>query len=157
MFIHLKRKNIRLINFDYSNQASYFITLCEKNKKNIFGKIIHNSIHLNDIGRILEFKLKELPEIFDFIQIDTYIIMPNHIHLIINLYEEHNSKNIALAKIIGYYKSSVTKDIMKKFNIESFWQKRFFDHIIRNEISLNKIREYIENNPKNWNLDEYFD
>ncbi len=157
MFIHLKRKNIRLINFDYSNQASYFITLCEKNKKNIFCKIIHNSIHLNDIGRILEFKLKELPKIFDFIEIDTYIIMPNHIHLIINLYEEHNLKNIALAKIIGYYKSSVTKDIKKKFNIESIWQKRFFDHIIRNEISLNKIREYIENNPKNWNLDEYFD
>src|SRR5574344_829120 len=184
------RKPNRLKYFDYSNNGYYFLTICVKDKKNVFGNIGNEKMFLNDYGNIAEKFWVEIPNHFEYIKLDEFIIMPNHIHgiLIIDIpvgnrhacssnnenvgNNENNGNNgnvvgnndrcslqykkrnmELLPKIISQYKSSVTREIHKKFNNYDFvWQKSFYDHIIRSEISLNNIREYIRNNPLKWEL-----
>lgn len=166
-------KSARLECYDYSQNGMYFITICTKNREENFGKIENGKMILSEIGKIAEQFYQEIPNHFPFVVLDQHVIMPNHAHMVLEINWEtqsgvetqnfaslHNvayknkfgpqSKN--LASIIRGYKVGVKKYATMN-GIDFAWQPRFYDHIIRNEISLNKIREYIQTNPEMWERD----
>ena len=184
----------RLQGYNYANAGMYFITICTANREHYFGNIVdvdgcvgrdamhcvstistqYKKMQLSEIGKIAQAEwhktLKIRPDMN--LQLDAFVVMPNHIHGIIIIGEnEYNnggddgpppteyknqfapqSKN--LASIIRGYKSSVTKQA-RVFGFEFNWQTRFHEHIIRNEKSFQKIHNYIINNPENWKDDKF--
>jgi REP element-mobilizing transposase RayT len=175
------RRSIRLKNYDYSKSGAYFITICTKNRQCLFGEIVNGEMILNDGGKIVEKCWIDIPEHFPNAILDEFIIMPNHIHGIIILNEldfDNVGANMVLdagannysppqndrphgttrtiGSIIRGFKIGVTKWFRQNSNIKTVWQRNYYDHIIRNEIELIKIRKYIINNPKNWLIDNHF-
>jgi len=159
-----KRRSIRLPEYDYSKPNAYFITICSFNKQMIFGKINDGKIALSKIGDIVKRYLIEIPNHFENVFIDDYIIMPNHIHFIISIVGVQNFEPLrneyqkiipkSIGSIVRSYKASVTR-WCKDHSFEKFkWQKNFYEHIIRNDEDFFRIREYIRNNPLQWELDE---
>ena len=132
------RKNIRLKEYDYSSKGMYFITICTKDKKDVFGKIFNNKMIFNDYGN----KLNDILMSFENekYKIDYYQIMPNHIHFIVNIKDDNL---IDLSKIISQIKSKCTNLIKYK----NLWQKNFYERVVRDEKEYNSIVEYINENP----------
>lgn len=155
----LQRKNMPLKEYDYSQDGYYFVTICTQNKENIFGEIVDGEVILNFFGKIAENELDKLQNRFSSAKLDKYIVMPNHIHIIviINKSNEERSRPFpTIPKIIGLYKSGVSRNIhLVNPNIE-IWQKSYYDHVIRSEIELREIREYINSNPLKWEVDKYY-
>ena len=142
------RKKIRLQDYDYSEENMYFITICVKNRLQILGKIIEDNIKLTKQGNVVKQNINKLEQIYKNIIIDEYIIMPNHIHILILV----NYKDSAtISKIIKHLKTNISREIEY-----SVWQKSFYEHIIRNEKEYLKTKEYIKSNVINWRKDKYF-
>lgn len=165
----------RLKEWDYSTPWWYYITLCTKNFRNWFGEIKNGKMILNDLGRVIEEEWLKTKEIRTNVDLDYYVVMPNHFHGNLIILDVETSrwdvshtqekgqrpvstqlKPNSLGSIIGQFKSVCTKRIHKLGFTEFQWQQRFYDHIIRNEDDLRRIRIYIQNNPLKWELDEYF-
>ncbi|MEK7495275.1 MAG: transposase [Patescibacteria group bacterium] len=160
----------RLQNWDYSSNGYYFITICTKDRIDFFGKIIDDKIQLSINGEIAKKYWLEIPIHFLFVELDEFIIMPNHVHgiVIINNMSNVETPNLGvstmgktkpnnwehgcLGVIINQYKRICTMKI-RKININFSWQARFYDNIIRNEKSFYYIRKYIKENPMNWEQD----
>ncbi|MFH1518941.1 MAG: transposase [Candidatus Omnitrophota bacterium] len=157
------RKTRRLKSHDYSKQGYCHVTICTYNHLEIFGEIENNKMILNQFGEIAKNAWLDLPNHHKNIKLDEFIIMPNHIHGIINAVagagparpSNKNTKNNNLSIIIGSYKSSVTKQINRLNNNSFKWQRSFHDEIIRtSNPSLYNTRKYIINNPTNWDIDK---
>ena len=147
------RHTIRLKGYDYSKSGFYFVTICTKNREMILGEIKDGKMLLSEYGIIAEEILEKTQRnLKNKIRIESYIIMPNHLHLIIEL--KYDNK-IKLNQIIRKYKSLVSKYIRKNEIIE-IWQRNYYEHIIRNEKELFVIREYIQNNPQRWEADSLY-
>ncbi|MFA7325883.1 MAG: transposase [Candidatus Kapaibacterium sp.] len=165
----------RLKNWDYSNAGYYSVTICTKDKINFFGSITNGVMHLSKIGVILETEWYKTPELRKDLnlELDEFVIMPNHFHCIIILNEigsnnvdtERNiSRDVCntslqsasnnLSAIVRGLKAAVTSQA-RKLNPNFAWQTNYYDHVIRNEKSLYEIRKYIMENPLKWELDEY--
>lgn len=147
------RKRTRLKEYDYSNNAYYFITICVNDKKDAFGKVENNIVALNSYGLIIEKKLLNLSTRFCSVQIDYYVIMPNHFHCIFIL-ENDGSTEKTISEIIGAFKSLTTIEIHKAGLADFKWQRSFYDRIIRDEKELFNIRQYIQQNPLQWELEK---
>ncbi len=148
------RKRTRLKEYDYSNNAYYFITICVNDKSEVFGKVENNSVSLNDYGIIVEKNLLDLSERFKSVEIDYYVIMPNHFHCIVILENESDKRKESISNIIGAFKSITTIGLHKMGLSDFKWQRSFYDRIIRNEQELFNIRRYIEQNPLRWELEK---
>ena len=161
------RESMRLKDYDYAQDGYYFVTICAENKIEYFGKIIDGKIVLNEIGKIVNQCWLEIPKHFPDVLLDEHIIMPNHIHGVIAIENNncvvgnenfrslrgwHGAKSRSLSSIIRGFKIGVTKWCCQN-NYDFVWQKSFYDHVIRNEKSLDKIRKYIVENPLKWELD----
>ncbi|MEH2412473.1 transposase [Nostoc sp.] len=186
----------RLPAWSYASNAGYFVTICTDGKKYFFGDVVEGEMQRSPIGEVAHKLWYEIPNHFSNCQIDSFCVMPNHIHgiLVINQTQEGDavnqtqqedavnartqeedamnrvstrgdgqrggvtglfnpmlSKN-SLSNIIRWYKGRCTFEINQIY--EGFgWQGRFHDNIIRNEFALDKIRQYIINNPINWERD----
>lgn len=157
------RKQLRLKEYDYSQEGYYFITICTQNKKHILGKIINGIdkpvgancvrpiMKLSKIGHIINKEINKISKIYDNIFIDEYVIMPNHIHLIIEIEDGRTQFAPTISQIIKQYKGSITKQLNY-----SIWQKSFYEHVIRNEKEYYLIKQYIQDNPLNWEKDKYY-
>jgi len=156
-------KTTRLPYWDYGGDGLYFITICTKNRECYFGDVIGGEMKLSNIGKMAQRFWLEIPKHFPFIELDEFKIMPNHLHGIIKIVETQNlaslrrgnkfgpqSKN--LASIIRGFKIGVKKWATIN-NVNFDWQPRFYDHIIRDENDLNRIRKYIRENPARWEFD----
>ena len=155
----------RLPGWDYTHAGYYFITICVDRMQCVLGKIDDQGITLSDIGKIVAEEWIKTECIRSYVNLDQWVIMPNHFHAIIRINERKNvemtrrvistlSPN-SLGSIIGQFKSQCTKRI-RSGHLSSFqWQRNYHDHIIRDEKSLESIRQYILNNPLKWDLDEY--
>jgi putative transposase len=163
-------KRIRLAHHDYTGAGAYFVTVCAYEWKSIFGEIVGGEVILNDIGRILEREWLRSGEIRKEIVLDAFVVMPNHLHAIVIFREEREDRagcrpalrgsreheTRSLSTFIGQFKA-VTTAVIRRFMQEPemrVWQMRFYDRVIRNETELNRMREYILNNPAQWHLDE---
>lgn len=157
------RGSIRLKGCDYSQTGAYFITICTYNRECLFGKIINEKTNLSMIGRIVQNEWDEIPNRFPNTRMDAFIVMPNHIHGMIivgaTLVVAQNNRAgtrpaPTLGEIVGSFKSlCVHKCVTNHFNIGKLWQRNYYEHIIRNEGELDRVREYIINNPLQWQFD----
>lgn len=144
----MDRKKLRLNGFDYSTNGAYFVTLCTINGKCILssirksGNYSYPEVKLTDIGLIVKKYMNNIPGI------TYYVIMPNHIHLIV---EKENILNSVLSNDIRSFKTLVTKEV--GFQI---WQSSFYDHIIRDDYDYNVHLQYINDNPIKWCEDKYY-
>ncbi len=173
------RQSIRLKNYDYSQSGAYFVTICTQNRLCHFGCIENGIPELNDAGKIIQKIWIELPEYYPGVDIDIFVIMPNHIHGIIVLggvgagpraSPEDNTqpdsqmeRAMTLPDVVHRFKSLTTTQYrhgVKMWNWPSFpgklWQRNYYEHIIRSDSDLNRIRDYIQNNPKNWITDRLY-
>ncbi len=156
-----KRKPNRLSDYDYSAVGYYFITICTANRKNIFSDIVGQPLaaaesKLTKIGEIAEKQLFDLKKRYYNVEIDKYVIMPNHIHLILIINQTAAaSGRPTLSNIIRAYKSITTRECRKYYSGD-IWQKSFYDHIIRGENDYLKIWNYIDTNPAKWAEDKYY-
>lgn len=154
----VQRKNIRLKGFDYSQAGCYFVTICTKDKKKLFWKVGATfgrqlqKLPLSNIGEIVDLEINKINSIYENVQIKKYVIMPNHIHMIIMLCAESRRSKTAptISRIIQQFKGSISKGAGL-----SLWQKSFYDRIIRNEQEYQEIWQYIETNPLKWEEDKY--
>lgn len=152
------RQSIRLAGFDYSQEGSYFITICTHNRKSLFGEIFKEQMVMNQVGDIVYQEWLKIPNRFQGIQLGSFVVMPNHIHGIISILKSIPGQKVG--KIIGAYKSLSANgyiQLMKKnvMPVEKLWQRNFFEHIIRDDEDYSRIIDYINNNPENWENDQY--
>lgn len=168
-----KRKQIRLKNYDYSQNGYYFITICTKNRQPLFWTPVGSDIirpnmatchpntstehpNLSEYGKIVNTAINAIPTHYPNMKIDEYVIMPDHIHLILVISNDekilladgsyHHGKTIMT--VIGQMKRWVSKEI--GFSV---WQKSFYEHIIRDEKDYKTKAEYILNNPLKWKIE----
>ena len=160
------RRSIRLKGYDYSRPGAYFVTICTHNKECVLGDIIDGNIHLNEFGKVVE---EEWLKTFDMrkdLKLDGYVVMPNHFHGIIlvegrGVLQYAPTENVfrspsgTIGAVVRGFKSSVTKKInmMRSTTGAPVWQRNYYEHIIRDEEELNQVREYIVNNPLQWQFD----
>ena len=140
-----QRKRNRLPGYDYGQNGAYFITVCTKERKRILSDIVGDDAHIvpKPIGRIAEKYIRHVPEI------EKYVIMPDHIHMIIRLdggamRASLPTKN-RVAGIVRSIKALTTKEVG-----EAVFQRSYYDHVIRNQQDYDEVWEYIENNPRKW-------
>ncbi|MDO8281622.1 MAG: transposase [Thermodesulfovibrionia bacterium] len=170
------RRSIRLKEYDYSQAGAYFVTICTASRECLFGIIEDAQMKMNDAGKMVQNVWHELPGRFSEIHLDEFIIMPNHIHGIILLVgaplvgarfskEDRAGTRPAptLGDIIGAFKSITTHSYTEGVKQQQWqrysdklWQRNYYEHIIRSEPELNKIREYIVNNSLRWETDENY-
>jgi len=196
------RRSIRLQGYDYSQNGAYFITLCTHNRECLFGQIQNGQMILNEYGKMVEQCWNNLSNHYDNIELDAYVIMPNHFHGIILITDnvdnvdnvrairelpihelpihelprqrkhelpihelprqqqkqrQQQRRKMLLPKIVGRFKMNSAKQINQMRNTPgiSVWQRNYYEHIIRDEKSLENIRNYIINNPAKWQDDDY--
>ena len=163
------RRSIRLPGYDYSQAGYYFVTICCYQRQCLFGEIVNGKMQLNQYGEIVKEEWLRSSIIRQEIELDWYIVMPNHFHgiVIINSVgakgfspsisrSKQSMKSKSLSSLITGFKSSVTKNINRIRHAPGtpVWQRNYYEHIIRTEASLDRIRTYIDNNPLSWYLDQ---
>ena len=158
-----KRKSVRLREYDYSRPGAYFVTICSQNRGDVFGIVSGIEIQRNRYGDIVADCIRLLPDRFTCVKVDAFVVMPNHIHCIIVMEDCVPSASDAvppresLGRIIAYLKHKSTKQINEIADTLGgrIWQRNYYEHVIRNEDELRKVRQYIENNPAKWAYDKY--
>ena len=144
------RKPTRIPGYDYSKVNYYFITICTHEKKCIFG----TPSQLNQFGLIAKKHIENLEIHYESVKVDKYVVMPNHVHLILIL--DQQVKNQDISKIVGLLKMGITREIRSHVPDLNLWQRSFHDHVIRNQQGYEKIWSYIENNPLKWEEDCFY-
>ena len=165
------RRSIRLKGYDYTQPGAYFITICTQDRAFLFGEVVDGEMRLNEYGRIAWGCWKEIPLHFPQAELDAFVVMPNHVHGIIviaGVGATHASplplssdarprgpQRQSVSSIVGSFKSAVTRRINEYRCTPGapVWQRNYYEHIIRDEKSLNRIREYIVTNPMRWAVD----
>lgn len=168
-----KRKQIRLRDYDYSSSGAYFVTICTHDRRCILSDIAVGALHeapaisvrLTQLGQIVDETIRSLPERYSNLTVDQYVVMPNHIHLILRIEAERalreaplreDGTRSLLAKAVGYLKMNSSKRIHEKHPGLQAWQRSYHEHVIRNEEDYRQIREYIDTNPAKWAEDRYY-
>ena len=154
------RKPTRLKNYDYNKTGMYFLTICTENRKQLLSTIVGEGSPLPKLsvyGKITEKQIKEIPIKYPQIKLDQYVIMPDHIHLILflNSNTENDKKTPTIVSVIGWLKYQITKEINKSRGTtgERIFQRSFFDHVIRDRKDYEIKRDYIRDNPNKWYYD----
>jgi putative transposase len=170
------RRSIRLRGYNYAQAGAYFVTVCTQNRDCLFGEVMNGEVRLNSFGRIVAECWNAISKHFPNVELDESVVMPNHVHGILVIVDtrvgaQHaaplqrrvdrggrvNVTPGSLGAIIRSFKSAVTKCINELPNtlISNPWQRNYYEHIIRNERDLERIRQYILDNPADWDKDEY--
>ena len=165
-------ESVRFLEWDYASPWWYYVTTNTKDHVEYFGIIENEKMVLNELGKIVEEEWLKTKELRANVQLDYFVVMPNHIHGIViirdigravarngftekaNIYSKISPAASSLSAIIRSFKSALTKRIHEIGYSSFFWQSRFYDRIIRNEKELFNIRKYIEQNPLKWNLEK---
>ncbi|HEX6110201.1 MAG TPA: hypothetical protein VFZ02_12385 [Ktedonobacteraceae bacterium] len=149
------RRSIRMQGYDHSDPGAYFVTICTDERRYLFGEIIDDEMHLNDIGQAVQWIWNALPERFPTVELDQYIIMPNHIHGIIILHPYEGAMNCAptLGLILRTFKALATHYLHAAGASDFARQRNYHEHITRKEGNLDGIRQYIIDNPLRWTKD----
>jgi putative transposase len=166
------RRSIRLTDYDYSQEGAYFVTICAHSHKCLFGKIVDGVMRLNRFGNVVNKCWLEIPHHFPNMEIDTFIIMPNHFHGIVAIVDNRRGTacraptkmierfgkptTCSLPTIVRSFKSAATKriNVVRGTPGARLWQSNYYEHVIRNETDLNDIRQYLLDNPVKWDMDE---
>lgn len=177
------RRSIRLKGYDYKQPGYYFVTLCANGFRSLFGSIEDGEVFLNDAGKMVVKWWNELFVKYCDIEKDIYCVMPNHFHGIIHIVganlcvrpnaiisgqtekkgQTHRSAPTSLGGMIQWFKTMSTNEYICNVKCKGWppfdkrlWQRNYYEHIIRDDEDLNRIREYVVNNPAKWLEDEYY-
>jgi len=168
-------KSNRLPDYDYSLSGLYFITICTHERLPLFGKIIDGIMITSDAGVVVEKCWREIPDHFPQVMLDGFVLMPNHIHGIIEIVESNENvvgannyspthsplhsplrgTSKTVGSIVRGFKIGVTKWFRENTDIHKVWQRNYHEHVIRDEEGYAKISEYIQYNPQKWQDDTY--
>ena len=146
-----QRRRNRLETYDYSTPGYYYFTICTRDKEKILWKsehLVDGKSDLTPAGIVVDKAIREIPAYYPSVRVDLYTVMPNHIHLILQLLEVGFARPNALT-VIGQLKRTVSKALR-----QSIWQKSSYDHVIRGEADYREIWQYIADNPRKWTEDE---
>ena len=175
----IRKNSNRLQGYDYSQPGAYFATVCVCNRQNLFGEIVNDRMELNNAGILTRQCWQEIPQHFPGVALDEFVVMPNHVHGIIvindativgesvgvqhveplrNNKPQHisNFQHVipgSLGAIIRGFKSAVTRWFHVHTQIKTVWQRNFYDHVVRDDSELNRIRLYVQQNPARWEFD----
>ena len=172
------RRSIRLKGYDYSQAGAYFVTIVTRNRACLFGNMVHDEVWLNVMGKIVQWTWHDLSNHVRNVQLDAFVVMPNHIHGIIVIVAgtvvgvgsvragsvragsepaptTAGTRRQGLPEIVRQFKTFSSRRINEHRNTPSVpvWQRNYYEHVIRNGDELNRVREYIVNNPLKWELD----
>ena len=172
-----QRRSIRLQGYDYTRQGAYFVTICTRNRACLLGDIVEGRMHLSEAGRLAQVAWEDLPHHYPHVQIDVWVIMPNHMHGIVILTEAQATDDDmpvgaapktdvgagfkpaptrhGLPEIVRAFKTFSARRINALHNTVGtpFWQRNYYEHVIRNQSALDRIRQYIADNPARWSED----
>jgi REP element-mobilizing transposase RayT len=186
------RRSIRLKGYDYSQEGAYYVTIVTWRRDFLFGEIVNQEMMLSQYGEIVQKWWQEIPVHFSNVETGAFVIMPNHVHGIIYIFEERrgtvpvpeddgensisqnddmSGENLGgetpplrgfdgiptLGQIVAYFKYQSTKEMNKADNtgtVTKFWQRNYYEHIIRDETDLQNKTDYIESNPRLWDEDD---
>jgi len=177
----IHHRSIRLSHYDYSQPGWYFVTICTQENRVMFGKVIDDKMCLNASGELAQKIWSSLPERFSFVQLDAFVVMPNHVHGIIVLVDAQRSSRqqkpslarvparfqpsvqakkdnhlipgSSLGEVVRTFKGATTYHVRRADNPAFAWHARYYEHVIRNQQDLDRIRAYIETNPARWAQD----
>ena len=158
-----ERKDLRLKGFDYSKTGTYFLTICTQNRKNILSTIVGEGFplpQLTSYGEIVDGWIQRIPQKYPEASIDCYVIMPNHIHILLSLVKNDGRGNPSPTAdtVIGWLKYQSTKEInlLRGTSGDKVFQRSFFDHVVRNRDDYSEICRYIYENPMRWRCDKLY-
>lgn len=167
-----RRTSMRLLDFDYSNFGYYFVTICTHKRRCNLAKVVGEKSFLSPLGRIVDGYITTINDYYSGVSVEEYQIMPNHVHIIIQIMgtngsEDRNGRTRGSAPTLGIIikrlKTMTTHQYIEgihTYNWPSFngriWQRNYYEHIVRNDMDLERIRKYIHNNPINWTKDKLF-
>jgi putative transposase len=145
-----RRRSLRLPGYDYSQAGAYFVTACTQNRLMLFGEVIDCDVRLNEMGTIVQQTWDDLPRHYHGIDLDAFIVMPNHVHGIIILADQSERRH-AIPEIVRGFKTFSARRVNERVGKRGvLWQRGYYEHVIRNEKALDRIRAYIANNPARW-------
>ena len=168
------RHSIRLKGYNYSLGGAYFVTICSDNRKCLFGEIIDGAMRLNHAGELVAEEWIKTAAIRHEIELDEWVVMPNHVHGILVITDGSGTGDRrcggdrpvaptgpqprSIGAVMAGFKSAVTRRIneLRQMPGAKIWQRNYWEHIVRNESELNRIREYNRNNPARWECDKLF-
>ena len=158
------RKTTRLSGYDYNTPGAYFLTICTENRRCLLSRIVcpdildGSKIELLPYGKIAAKYINQLNDFYDSISVESYVIMPNHIHILLSVREEGPSRTpvpTAQNSIISRFVSTFKRFCNKEYG-ENIWQSRSYDHVIRDQADYDKHLQYIYENPFAWAKDEFY-
>ncbi len=176
-YVH-RRRSIRVRNYDYAQAGIYFVTVCTWKQRSLFGKVLNNKMHLNDAGQIVATEWLRTPRLRPQIELDEFVVMPNHLHGILVILsgsrrgvlqyaptpdatngapqQPFRSPSQTIGAIVRGFKAAVTKRInnIQDIPVRPVWQRNYYEHIICNGAELDQTRRYIRDNPAVWEQDE---
>ena len=181
------RRSIRLTDYDYASPGAYFVTICVRRHECVLGNVVGGQMVANEAGQVAEAQWRDLPRHHPHVELDAFVVMPNHLHGIIMLnadrppvgaglgadsdVKDDSAPNLPLAadpkpaptrkrhplsEIVRGFKTFSARriDVMRGTRGQPFWQRNYYERVIRNERELSAIRDYIVHNPQNWELDQ---
>jgi REP element-mobilizing transposase RayT len=164
------RKTTRLPGYDYSQPGYYFVTICTHRRRCCLGEVVEGVMRLSELGEVVQDAWKDLPQHYTYVNLDEFVIMPNHVHGIVQIMEIDQitgrggflnpplQQRHDLSEIIRGFKTWSARNANRLTNTPGahVWQRSFYDHIIRDEDDLNAIRNYIRYNPLKWETDSEY-
>jgi putative transposase len=175
------RRSIRLQGYDYSTPGAYFVTICVQHRICLFGQVVDDEIQMNDAGQMIQMCWEQLPHRFPALALDAFVVMPNHFHAVAILVgaplvgaqgaqgapvtrsasRRGAEGALTIGDVIGAFKSTTTNEYIRNVQRAGWapfdrllWQRNYWEHIIRNDSALNRIRDYIQANPARWTNDQ---
>ncbi|MBQ9044685.1 MAG: transposase [Oscillospiraceae bacterium] len=155
MNLYPNRKSNRLEEYDYASNGAYFITICTRDHRHLLSRVDGTedaaNVLLSEWGQVVDAAIREIPTHYENVTVDRYVVMPNHVHLLLRI-GETNGRMVSAPTVVGSLKRFVSKSIGAPI-----WQKGFYDHVIRGEDDYLLTCRYIDENPQKWLLgkDEY--
>jgi REP element-mobilizing transposase RayT len=150
------RKRLRLRGFDYGSDGLYLVTVCTHGRRCLLGSVHGETMIVNTLGELVERQLIDLPIRMDAVAVDSYVVMPNHVHAIVGLSSRaRQASPLRLGHVVAAFKSGSAREInrARARPYVPVWQRGYHDHVIRNDSDLERVREYIGTNPIRWALD----
>lgn len=149
-----RHSSLRLKGYDYTQPGAYFVTICTKNRQCLLGEIVGGVVQLNESGRIVAETWQWLERQYTYVELDAWVIMPNHLHGIIVI-TDGDIQRKPLGNLVGAFKTVSAREInqLRQMSGCPVWQRDFYDRINRNDRSLQRIRQYIADNPLKWHED----
>jgi len=161
------RRSVRLPDYDYTRGGAYFVTICTEDRTFTLGVVTDDSVLLDSLGRVVADSWMWLARQYSYVEPDEWVVMPNHLHgiIVINSNDAGGSRTAPtrllserrkpLGRLVGAFKTVSTKQVnqIRAAPGMLLWQRNYYEHVIRDEDELNRVRLYIQNNPVRWAMD----